>query len=68
MSLEEIIYLEKLHRWVFDNLYVQNYKIDESDQPVLNEYKELCKKYPNWRSILQKEFGEYYKKYKRYFR
>lgn len=67
MSLKEIIYLEKLHRWVFDNLYVQNYKIDESDKPVLEEYKALCEKYPAWRSTLKLEFPNE-SKYKRYYR
>ena len=67
MSFEKIIYLEELHRWVFDNLYVQNYKIDESDQPVLEEYKDLCKKYPEWRSTLKLEFPNE-SKYKRYYR
>jgi len=67
MNLDEIIHLENLHRWVFDNLYVQNYVIDESDKPVLEEYKALCEKYPGWRQILKSEFPKD-PKYKRYSR
>jgi hypothetical protein len=67
MNLEEIIYLEKLHRKVFDTFYVQNYEITVEDEIVISEYKALCEKYPGWRQILKSEFPKD-TKYKRYSR
>ena len=65
MRITVIIYLEKLHRYVFDNLYVQGYEITFKDRLTLFWYKILSKQYPNWRKELQKEFPNC-SKYKRY--
>ena len=44
---------EKLHRYVFDKIYVQNYvDLDEADEAILATYKELCEKCPDFRQVL----------------
>ena len=44
---------EKLHRYVFEKIYVQNYvDLDEADEAILNTYKELCEKCPDFRKVL----------------
>lgn len=50
-ELREIIKLENLHRYVFDNLYIQNCNIENEEYSIsyLNEYKALIEKYPNFR-------------------
>jgi len=67
MNLEEIIYLEKLHRKVFDTFYVQNYEITNEDKIVISEYSDLCQKHPGWRITLKLEFPKD-PRYKRYGR
>ena len=53
MKVVILIYLEKLHRYVFDNLYVQSYKLRFRDKFTLILYRFLCKRYPNWRKELK---------------
>ena len=44
---------EKMHRYVFEKIYVQNYEdLDEADVGILNTYKELCEKCPDFRKVL----------------
>jgi len=47
--IENIIYLESLHRYCFDKLYVQSYQITDDDKKILEEYKTLYNEYPNFR-------------------
>jgi len=48
-NIKKIIILERLHRYCFDKLYIQNYKFDENDEIVLGQYHDLYKQYPNFR-------------------
>ncbi len=50
MKIIILILIEKLHRYVFDTYYVQNYSITQLDKIVLMLYRYLVfKKYNNWR-------------------
>lgn len=62
MKLSKIIIallLERLHRYVFDNLYVQDNKILARHKPVLLLYKFWSRSFPDFRSYLkeQKKIG-----------
>lgn len=47
--IKNIIVLEELHRYCFDNLYVQNHEITKEELAILYKYKILYKEYPNFR-------------------
>jgi hypothetical protein len=55
MNNEEInilISLEKIHRYVFDNLYVQTYTdYTDDEKELIDSYKSLCEQYPNFRQL-----------------
>ena len=59
-----LVGLESLHRYVFDEIYVQNYDITDEDRNTLKVYWELREKYPNFRSNLYLLNPERYKRYK----
>jgi len=46
-------HIENKHRLVFDNLYLQNYKIKLKDKLLLIYYKCLCKIAPEFRAYLK---------------
>jgi len=56
------VFHERLHRYVFDRYYVQNYKIKGFDWVVLKFYHWVCKANHNWRHTIHARF----KKYRRY--
>jgi len=60
-----LVYIEELHRHVFDTYYIQGYEIKPEDEIVIESYNDLCKKYPRWRSQLKEKFPGYVK-YQRY--
>ena len=76
MEILSAIYIERLHRFVFDNYYVQNYYIRWTDKVVLWFYYKCCRLCPEWRIILKEYFGSgnkydrylhsYFKSYKSY--
>jgi len=53
--IEVALETERLHRYVFDKLYVQNYQITDEDQIILDTYNELCKVCPDFRKVLWEE-------------
>jgi len=66
MRLLSAIYLEKLHRYVFDNLYIQDYHINKDDGIVLGLYHLWCRLHPSFRETLLLYFGKC-AKYERYY-
>jgi hypothetical protein len=60
MTHEEYIKLaietEKLHRYVFDNIYVQHYQTTKEDEVILNAYKNLYEQCPDFREVLIEEY------------
>ena len=46
---------ERLHRYIFNKLYVQNYQITKKDKVILDNYKKLCEKCPDFRTVLWEE-------------
>jgi hypothetical protein len=50
------IYHEKLHRYVFDNIYTQEYVEKKNDKYILYLYELLCKLNPKFRIILKNSF------------
>jgi len=47
------IYVEKLHRYVYDNYYRQDYKITFKDKIVILLYDVLLRTFPKFRSQLK---------------
>ena len=52
------IIFERLHRYVYDNLYVQEYQITWKDKIILLIYSIGFKIHPTWRITLKKYFGQ----------
>jgi hypothetical protein len=53
IKTETLIEIESLHRFVFDNLYVQTKKkYSEEELKKKKRYEELCEQTPNWRQLL----------------
>lgn len=66
--MNKVIYavlFERLHRYVFDKLYIQEYQINWRDKIVLFIYHTGHKMYPKWRYALKYHFGPC-QKYDRY--
>ena len=53
--IDVAIETERLHRYVFDKLYVQNYQITKEDKEIIDTYDELCKVCPDFRKVLWEE-------------
>ncbi len=66
MKLIYAILFEKLHRFVFDTYYQQDYKIKGIDRVVLLLYHSGFKILPTWRQVLIKYFGKC-SRYLRYY-
>lgn len=47
------VYVESLHRYAFDNLYEQKYKLKKRDKIFLSYYKFLCLLFPYFRVYLK---------------
>ena len=47
---------ERYHRAVFDNFYVQDYKITDEDKQTIKLYDRLFKACPNFRQICYDEY------------
>ena len=47
------LYIERIHRKVFDNFYKQDYVLTFKDKIILCFYKVLCFVYPDFRSYLK---------------
>lgn len=62
MKYLKLVFIERLHRHVFDNYYVQNYKIKWTDRIVIKILNTLLKRNHNWRY----ELGQYSKSFGRY--
>lgn len=45
------LHVEKIHRYVFDIIYVQNYKLKFKDKVILKYYNFLFKLFPDFRII-----------------
>jgi len=56
------VWQEKLHRYVFDTYYRQDYAIRGTDYLVIWVYNLLCRVNPNWRYALRSQC----KRYRRY--
>ena len=56
------VIIEKIHRYVFDTIYVQKHKTTIVDLIVLFVYNKIDMRYPNWRYDLH----TYAKSVKRY--
>ena len=67
MDIEKAIELEKLHRHVFDKIYVQNKEKGKDDDAVLEKYNELVASYPTFRQDLYDFDKNRYIRYK-YFK
>ena len=49
MKIIKIILLERLHRYAFDNIYLQDYQNNFIDRIILNIYKKSTRIHNNWR-------------------
>lgn len=47
------LYVESVHRYVFDNQYLKSYVITKKDIPILWWYHQIFKIYPDFRSYLK---------------
>ena len=63
-KIEKAIILEKIHRFIFDNIYVQTHRISEGDQMILKVYDELFTSLPKFRKILYNYDNKKYTRYK----
>lgn len=61
MKLIPTIYHERLHRFVFDKYYVQNYHIHGFDKIILRFYHWLCEVNYNWRYTLRLQCRKYHR-------
>lgn len=76
MDLEKLlicIKIEELHRFVFDNIYVQKrskyddvYSSGKEDSEILDEYYKLYREFPNFRKFLVEFLSSLHSKYRRY--
>jgi len=57
MKIVYAILFERLHRYVYDNLYIQEYNITWRDKIVLWIYGVGFKLHPTWRITLKEYFG-----------
>lgn len=58
--------IEKLHRYCFDALYLQDYKIKFQDKIVLRLFDLCCYLIPDYREYLRKWHDDNKTKYLRY--
>jgi hypothetical protein len=59
------VYLEKLHRYVFDNIYVQNKKTTKKDWILLKIYDLFYSIHPNFRKTVYNFNSKKYRRYKK---
>ena len=53
-KIEKALVIEKIHRFVFNNIYVQNKVNNGYDDLIIKIYDELVSSYPNFRKDLYK--------------
>lgn len=58
MNILSAILLERLHRFVFDVYYQQDYTIKKTDRIILWFYHLWCKIHKQWRQDLLRYFGK----------
>ena len=63
-EIERAIIIEKIHRFIFDNIYVQNHQNTDGEQMILNVYDELFAAFPKFREILYNYDNKKYTRYK----
>jgi len=63
-NINVAIEIEKLHRYVFDNIYVQNKEEGKHDPLILTIYKELKSLYPTFRQDLYDLDNKKYTRYR----
>lgn len=47
--IKTVIEIEALHRYCFNNLYIQSYQITDEDKRILNKYNSSCNNYPGFK-------------------
>lgn len=47
------IRIEKIHRKVYDDFYIQSYVITDEDRIIINKYNKLLKRIPEFRAYLK---------------
>jgi hypothetical protein len=52
--MNRIIFIERLHRYVFDNIFIQSHKTTFIDRIILFVYKRLTIENHNWRFEIHK--------------
>ena len=63
IKLKIYIYIVNVHRYIFDNLYVQDYIITKKDKMYILYYNLLCSLFPNFRWELKNNYIYLKKKY-----
>ena len=64
IDIKKAIEIEKIHRYVFDNIYVQNKPVVNDVDTILEKYNRLVASYPNFRKDLYKFDKKKYVRYK----